>query len=204
MFCDNYEKLLEQLQSRGFTTHSAANGEEAKALVLELIGSCSAGFGGSVTVNSLGIPAALREKGNDIFFHWDEKPENRPATFKKAASADWYVCSTNALTRTAKLVNIDGNGNRVAAMFNGPKNVAIVIGKNKLTDDLESAYKRAKEVACVKNAQRFALKTPCAVSGKCVDCHSPQRLCSVTVVIVQKPKFVEQMHLILVDEELGF
>lgn len=204
VFCENYEKLVSNLEDRGFTVHSAANGAEAKEIALSLIGGGSVGCGGSMTVNGLGIPAALREKGNAVYFHWDEKPEDRPETFKKAAAADWYLCSTNAITMNAKLINIDGNGNRVAAMFAGPRKVMLVIGKNKLAKDLESGMERVKTVACVKNAQRFGLQTPCAVTGNCADCHDPRRICAVTTIIEKKPGLLDELHLILVDEELGY
>ncbi len=204
MFCENYEALVSALEGRGFLVHSAERGEQAKEIVLDLVKSGSVGCGGSMTVNGLGIPAALRERGNPVYFHWDEKPEDRPETFKKAAAADWYLCSVNALTRDAKLLNTDGNGNRVAALFNGPKKVALVVGKNKLVDDLAAGYERIKTVACVQNARRFQLSTPCALTGKCTDCHSPDRLCKVTVLIEAKPKFVDEMHIILVDEALGY
>ena len=117
---------------------------------------------------------------------------------------DWYLCSTNAITMNAKLINIDGNGNRVAAMFGGPKKVVLVVGKNKLAADLESGMARVKAVACSKNAQRFGLDTPCAITGKCVDCHHAQRICSVTTIIEQKPRLLDELHIVLVDEELGY
>ena len=104
----------------------------------------------------------------------------------------------------AKLINIDGNGNRVAAMFGGPKKVVLVVGKNKLAADLESGMARVKAVACSKNAQRFGLDTPCAITGKCVDCHHAQRICSVTTIIEQKPRLLDELHIVLVDEELGY
>lgn len=127
MFCENYDKLVSNLEGRGFTVHSAASGEEAKKLVLELIGDrASVGCGGSMTISSLGLPDALRAQGNPVYFHWDVKPEERAEIFEKAKEADWYLCSTNAITMNAKLINIDGNGNRVAAMFGGPKKVVLV------------------------------------------------------------------------------
>lgn len=204
MFCEKYDEFINELQIRGFTVHTAKSGEEAKEIALSLIGSDSVGCGGSVTVSSLNIPEELRSRGNKVYFHWDEKPEDRPETFKKAAAADWYICSTNAITADAKLINTDANGNRVAAMFSGPKKVMLIIGKNKLSPDISSAFERVKSVACVNNARRFKLNTPCAINGKCLDCKSPQRLCVVTTIIESKPKFVEQMHLILVDENLGY
>ena len=205
MFCENYDKLGSNLEGRGFTVHSAASGEEAKKLVLELIGDrASVGCGGSMSISSLGLPDALRAQGNPVYFHWDVKPEERAEIFEKAKEADWYLCSTNAITMNAKLINIDGNSNRVAAMFGGPKKVVLVVGKNKLAADLESGMARVKAVACSKNAQRFGLDTPCAITGKCVDCHHAQRICSVTTIIEQKPRLLDELHIVLVDEELGY
>ena len=158
----------------------------------------------AATISSLGLPDALRAQGNPVYFHWDVKPEERAEIFEKAKAADWYLCSTNAITMNAKLINIDGNGNRVAAMFGGPKKVVLVVGKNKLAANLESGMARVKAVACSKNAQRFGLDTPCAITGKCVDCHHAQRICSVTTIIEQRPRLLDELHIVLVDEELGY
>lgn len=205
MFCSDYDSFFEELKKRHYTPHSAKNAEEAKAIALELVGSgSSVGCGGSVTVNSMELPAALREKGNEVFFHWDVAPEERPSVFPKAAKADWYLCSANAITRKGKIVNIDGNGNRVSGTFFGPKKTIMIIGKNKFAEDLDSAMERVKKFACAKNAQRFGFKTPCAVTGQCTDCYSPQRICKITTIIECLPGMVEEMHLILVDEELGY
>ena len=92
MFCENYDKLVSNLEGRGFTVHSAAGGEEAKKLVLDLIGDrASVGCGGSMTISSLGLPDALRAQGNPVYFHWDVKPEERAEIFEKAKAADWYL-----------------------------------------------------------------------------------------------------------------
>lgn len=204
MFCENYDRFVNELESRGFTVHSAQTGEEAKEIVLKLIGAAFVGCGGSMTVSSLDLPAALRQQGSQVYFHWEVDPEDRPAIFSKASAADWYLCSANAITADAKILNIDGNGNRVSAMFNGPSKVVLVVGKNKYAENVSEGYRRIKEVACVKNAQRFGLQTPCALTGKCVDCKSPQRLCNITTMIEAKPKFVQEMHIVLVDENLGY
>ena len=108
MFCEHFDEFVNTQTNRGFTVHNVANGEEAKNTAIDLIGSGSVGCGGSMTVSSLGIPDILRKKGNAVFFHWDEKPEDRPKTFACAASADWYICSSNAITADGKLINIDG------------------------------------------------------------------------------------------------
>ncbi len=205
MFCEKYDSFVEELRKRGFIPHEAKNGKEALKLTLELIDPASSvGCGGSKTVDSIGLPAALRERGNEVFFHWDVPPEARSAIFPKAAAADWYLCSANAITRKAKIINIDGNGNRVSGTFFGPKKVLMIIGKNKFAEDMDSAMDRVKRFACSQNAQRFGFKTPCAVAGKCTDCYSPQRICKVTTIIECLPGFVQEMHLILVDDELGY
>lgn len=123
---------------------------------------------------------------------------------RKAAQADWFIASANGITRTGKIVNIDGTGNRVASMLFGPKNVALIIGKNKFAETMDECMDRIKAVACAKNAQRLGLSTPCAVAGRCVDCFSKERICSVTTIIEAKPGAISEMHLILVDEVLGY
>ena len=101
-------------------------------------------------------------------------------------------------------MNIDGTGNRVASMIFGPKNVALIIGKNKFAETMDECMDRIKTVACARNAQRLGLSTPCAVAGRCVDCFSKERICSVTTIIEAKPGAISEMHLILVDEVLGY
>jgi len=204
MFCDQYESFVKNLESHRFTVHSAENGQEAKDIVLHLVGKGSVGCGGSMTVTGLGLPDTLREQGNDVFFHWGCLPEDRDEIFAEAAKADFYLCSANAITRSAKIINIDGNCNRIAGTFFGPKKVIMVIGKNKFAEDLESGMERAKKFACAKNAARFNFRTPCVVTGECTDCLSPQRVCKVTSIIEYLPGWVEEMHLVLVDEELGY
>lgn len=205
MFCSDYDSFFEELEKRHYTPHTAKNADEAKQIALELIGSGnSVGCGGSVTVNGMGLPAALRENGNEVYFHWDVEPAERPSVFPKAAASDWYLCSANAITRKGKIVNIDGNGNRVSGTFFGPKKVILIIGKNKFAEDLDGAMERVKKFACAQNARRFGFKTPCAVAGECTDCYSPQRICKITTIIECLPGMVQEMHLILVDEELGY
>lgn len=117
---------------------------------------------------------------------------------------EYYLCSANALTQNGQIVNIDGTGNRVASTSFGPKNIIMIVGKNKLVDTIESGFERIKRECCPKNARRLNLKTPCAVTGKCNDCNSPDRLCNVSVVISGKPKGFDNFYIILVNESLGF
>jgi hypothetical protein len=156
-----------------------------------------------MTVKSLGIPEKLIERGNKVFFHWLEStPEGMHEARKNASQADVYISSTNALTEDGQLVNIDGNGNRVAAMIYGPKKVYVVCGVNKIAKDLEAGIQRIKDNA-YKNARRLKLNTPCAITEKCSDCSSPQRMCNVTTIINRKPTKTE-LEIIIVGEELGY
>lgn len=167
MFCENYDKLVSNLgRAAGFTVHSAAAAKSEK-LVLELIGDrASVGCGGSMTISSLGFPTLCARRATPSISTGTSSLRSARRSSEKAKAADWYLCSTNAITMNAKLINIDGNGNRVAAMFGGPKKVVLVVGKNKLAANLESGMARVKAVACSKNAQRFGLDTPCAITGQ--------------------------------------
>ena len=204
MFCENYDQFVSELEKRNYTVHSAKDTAEAKAIALSLVGNASVGCGGSVTVQSMGLPDAMREQGCSVYFHWEHEPKDRPAIFEKAAKADWYICSTNGITRKGKLVNIDGNGNRVASMFFGPKRVMLIIGKNKFSETVDESIDRIKAVTCPANAKRLSRVTPCAASGRCVDCYADHRMCNVTTIIEAKPGLIDELHLILVDEELGY
>lgn len=204
MFCENYDQFVSELEKRNYIVHSANDAAEAKAIALSLMGNSSVGCGGSITVHSMGLPDALREQGSSVYFHWEHAPADRPAIFEKAAAADWYLCSTNAITRKGKLINIDGNCNRVACMFFGPKKVLLIIGKNKFTETVDEGIERIKTVACPANGKRLNRSTPCAAAGRCTDCYSPDRMCNVTTIIEAKPGLIDELHLLLVDEELGF
>ena len=160
-------------------------------------------IGGSGTVESLGIYDKLIDRGNDVLWHWKVEPEKRMEIFKKALFSDVYLTSCNALTEDGKILNIDGNGNRVAAMFFGPKKVRIICGVNKIAKDYDDAMNRIKTVACPQNARRLERKTPCAVTENCSDCKSPDRMCTVTTIIEQKPPFVD-FKVYILNEDIGY
>ena len=116
-----------------------------------------------------------------------------------------YISSVNGLAETGEIINIDGNGNRVASTLFGHETVYLVVGSNKLAPDYESALWRARNIAAPKNAQRLNRKTPCAVKGdRCYDCSSPDRICRALVVLWGKPNTVKKMEILLVDEALGY
>ena len=180
--------------------------QEAAQKALSLIpDSRTVGIGGSVTIREIGLVDALKKQGNIIFSHWEEglTPEEKADKRKKALTSDIYLTSSNAITLNGQLVNIDGTGNRVGAMVFGPKKIIIIAGANKLVNNLDEAFARIRNIAAPLNGSRLNLKTPCALTGKCVDCDSPDRMCNVSVVIHKKPN-LSDITVILVGETLGY
>ena len=193
-------KAKENLEARGYAVRLFPDKESAAKYLNEVIDGTSVGFGGSMTLDQMGLFPSLGQH-NTVFWHWKQNPADARAS---AANAAVYLSSVNALAETGEIVNIDGTGNRVASMIFGPKNVALIIGKNKFAETMDECMDRIKAVACARNAQRLGLSTPCAVAGRCTDCFSKERICSVTTIIEAKPGAISEMHLILVDEVLGY
>ena len=201
------QQALDALNRKGFNAVYAADADEAKDIVLSLIGGHeSVGVGGSVTLDQIGLLDALADSGHVVYSTilaarrgGGSKEEMR----RLGMTADVYLSSTNALTLQGDLVNIDGIGNRVAGMIYGPKKVIIVAGRNKLTKDPHTAVARIKKQACPPNARRLGLNTPCAKQGVCADCDSPQRMCNV-VVRIQWPPHGKEYHVVLVDGDFGY
>ncbi|MDD4727007.1 MAG: lactate utilization protein [Tissierellia bacterium] len=159
------------------------------------------GIGGSVTVLDMGLYQALSDRGNTVYWHW--KSEDKKESFKKAKDADIYLSSVNAITRDGKIVNMDGTSNRVSSMIYGHRDVYLIIGKNKLCDNYEAAIDRIYNICAPINAKRIKVNTPCASTGVCSDCDSPERICCTEVIFHKKPNGTN-MTLYLVDEELGY
>jgi hypothetical protein len=190
------------LKANGFNVEIFSSAEEAKKALLEDIDvSESVAFGGSITLDGLGLYEELKNRGNEVYWHW--KVEDKATERMKAITTDVYLTSTNALTLDGKLVNMDGAGNRVASMIFGHKRVYVIVGKNKICKDYEEASKRIKNVAAPKNAKRLNTNTPCRFTGSCNDCSSPDRLCNVEVILHRNPAG-SNVNIFLIDEELGF
>jgi hypothetical protein len=169
------------------------------------------GFGDSLTLRQIGVIEAL-ENGNYTFLNpWQPgiSVEENIRRKKRALTADVLVTGTNALTLDGKIVNVDGHGNRVAAMLFGPDRVIIVVGINKIVADLEAALKRIRETAAPLNVKRhtgFDPMPPCGITGRCSDCASPWRICNKTVIIEREfsnNKYAPRITVIIVGEELG-
>lgn len=203
----NMEIAVEKLRKNGFTVEVFASKEEAEETLLKGIDlEETIGFGGSVTVTKdMGIYQALKERGNKIFYHSTAKdPDEKKQLLKGAVTADVYITSTNAITMDGELVNIDGTGNRLAAMLSPTHDrLYIIAGKNKIVRNLESAMIRIKNTASPKNIERLGFNTPCSKLGKCMDCNSPQRICNATLV-QKRQMFYGNTIIYLIDENLGY
>ncbi|MBQ1868009.1 lactate utilization protein [Selenomonas sp.] len=196
------QTVIKGLQSRNMEGFYAASKEEALKLALELIPEGSTvTMGGGMSVHEIGLPAAL-ESGNYNFIDRD-KFEDRRQAMLLAYDADVFLTSTNAMTNDGVLVNIDGNANRVSAIAQGPKKVLFIVGLNKVCGDLDGAMKRARNVAAPINAQRFGLSTPCAKTGACFDCKSPDTICC-QFLITRYSLHKGRIQVILVNDDLGF
>ena len=195
---ENYCQKPVELGADGLPLRSAHGGYDLRSLR-----AAAQQHGGSMTVQQMGLDQALRARGQQVFWHWGVPAEEANEMRKKAATADTYLCSANALTMDGKIVNIDGFGNRLAATLHGTGKVYMIVGKNKLAENLDAAIARIKNVSCPANAKRLGLKTPCAVLGHCTDCSSPQRMCRATLIFDRKPN-AHPIDILLVDEELGF
>ena len=196
------QKVIKGLASRNMTGYYAASAEEAKKIALDLIPEGSSiSMGGGMSVHEIGLVDALKE-GNYNFIDRD-KAEDKRAAMLAAYDADFFLSSCNAMTEDGILVNIDGNSNRVSAICQGPRKVLFIVGMNKVCDDVDGAMKRARNVAAPINAQRFGLDTPCAKTGSCMNCKSPDTICC-QFLITRFSRHEGRIHVILVNDTLGF
>ena len=198
------ERAAKSLEQKGYQVHCFAAGAEAVAWLTGEIRGTSVGFGGSVTLDRLGLYEALG-KENEVVWHW-RVPEGKTADDMRRAARDTavYLSSANGLSETGEIVNIDGSGNRVAETIYGHERVIFVIGRNKIAPDLEGAIRRARQIAAPLNAHRLQVKTPCAAKGdRCWDCASPARICRALSVLWTAPRG-SRYDVVLIDEDLGY
>lgn len=196
------QKIIKGLESRnmkGFYAHSKA---EALKIALEIIPDGSTvTMGGSVSAREIGLVDAMK-LGNYKFIDRDLS-DNKRAAALAAYDVDVFLASCNAMTEDGVLVNIDGNANRVSAIAYGPKKVVFIVGMNKVCKDVDSAMKRARNVAAPVNAQRFGLDTSCSKTGSCMDCKSPDTICC-QFLITRYSRHDDRIFVILVNDNLGF
>lgn len=199
------ERTIEALKKNRIPAVFFSTREEAKKGVLEMIPpDSSVGIGGSATLRQLGLIEEVKKGGFTVFnplepeLTDDEKMDLR----RKALLSDVFLVGTNAITEEGQLFNIDSIGNRVGAMFFGPKKVIVVAGTNKIVKDLDEAILKVQERTAPINAKRLKIATPCVQTGQCEDCESPGRICNIWVVIHKKPRQTD-LQVVLVGETLG-
>lgn len=201
------QKRLERVQQALVKNNMQATIVETKGEVAPLVkqliptGS-SVANGGSVSLQQAGVMELLRS-GNYTFFDRDTEGADVLEIYRQAFLADYYLCSANALTENGEIYETDGTSNRIAALAFGPKNVILVVGSNKIVADITAAQERRKYYAAPANAMRVGVNTPCTVTGKCSDCHSPSRICCSELILHQQ-RVKDRIHVILVNESLGF
>ena len=163
----------------------------------------SVSWGGVMTVDELRLKQRLAQEGYTLIDRDTAKdPAEKQALMHQALSCGTFLTSSNAISKDGQLVNIDGMGNRVAAMCYGPRQVVVIAGMNKVLGTLDDAIARARNIAAPANAQRFGIKTPCGLTGQCGDCTSPDCICSY-VVVTRNSMVHERIKVILVGEDLG-
>ncbi len=196
------QKVIRGLATRNMTGYYAEDREAALRLALELIPEGSTvTMGGGMSVHEIGLVEAL--KAGDYNFIDRDEMEDKRAAMLAAYDADVFLASSNAITEDGVLVNIDGNSNRVSAIAQGPKTVLLIVGMNKVCCDVDSAMKRARNVAAPINAQRFGLSTPCARTGACSDCKSIDTICC-QFLVTRFSRHPGRIKVILVNDVLGF
>lgn len=204
-----YEKrghiLVKNLKSRHFDACYCENSEEALKKALEWIPrDASIGWGGATSAQQIGLPQALKEDGYQILDRDTcATPEERVKMMKKCLTADVFLTGANAVSLDGQMVNIDGIGNRVAAIVYGPDSIIVVVGMNKVVDTLEDAITRARTIAAPMNNQRFDNQNPCKATGSCADCKCETCICN-QILITRNCRPAGRIKFIIVGEELGF
>jgi hypothetical protein len=193
------------LTKKHFLAQYVSDKKEALEEILKLIKpGDTIGLPGSNTIVAIGLEKILKEKGHEIYNHQGLPKEEKRKIQRKELTSDVFIASSNAITLDGKIINVDGAGNRVAGMIFGPNKVVIVVGANKVVKNEEEGRERIRLVAAPTNVARFGLNNPCNVTGYCMDCDSPTRICCVTTVFERPMASGADMHIIVVGEELGF
>jgi len=199
------ERTIHALKKNNFEALFVPDAKAALEEVMRRIpDGATVGVGGSVTLNQIGLLDALGKRNVRLIWPFQQarNDEERIELVRKSFSSDIFLSSTNAVTEDGKLFNVDATGNRVGAMFIGPKSVIVISGVNKIVKDIEAAEKRVKEWTAPQNAKRLKRKTPCVETGVCADCSSPDRICNIYVTLAKRPSRTDVI-IILVGERLG-
>lgn len=200
------KSLIAAIEKRNMTAFYCESKEACLQKVLELVPEESTiAWGGSESIKECGIPEALKESGKYTVYDRAKylSPRQVKEFNKLAFSSDYYFMSSNAITLDGMLMNIDGNGNRVANLIFGPEHVMIVVGMNKVVPTIEDAYDRIRNIASPPNTIRLKKNTPCSKLGKCGDCYSDDCICN-QIVITRRSREKERIIVLLVNDNLGF
>lgn len=199
-------RTIEALKKNNMNGYYAKNRDEVIELIKDIVSEGSkVAVGGSETLSELGILEHLRSGRYDFLDRYKEGLTREEVTniFKQSFLADAYLSSCNAITENGELYNVDGNGNRVAAMLYGPDKVIVICGINKIVKDVDEAIKRNKAISAPMNAKRLNKKTPCTKVGYCMNCNSPERICN-EYTLIKKQRSSERMYVIFLNENLGY
>lgn len=199
------DTLIEKFNLRGIEGYYCDNSAEALAMAKRfLTPGCSISWGGSETLNEIGLLVDLEESDYILYDRFSAKtPEEKSLMYSKIVTVDYFFMSSNAITLDGQLVNIDGSGNRVACLITGPKNVIIIAGMNKIVTDVNTGIERVRNMATPPNVVRLNKNTPCAELGRCANCLTDDCICC-EVVITRKSLIPGRIKVILVGEELGY
>lgn len=200
----DFETVKKNLTDLGYVVSCFESAREATDYIDSQIDGKTVGFGGSVTLEEIGLFEKLVSH-NDVYWH-QRIPADKTGDEVRAAAnaAQIYVSSVNGLAETGEIINIDGRCNRVASIVYGHEKVYLVVGVNKIAPDYDSALWRARNIASPLNAKRLGKKTPCAVKAdRCYDCKSPDRICRALSVLWSKPMMAE-FEVVLINEKLGY
>lgn len=200
------EKVMAALKLNKMRPFYVENCDQLKIVVRELIKNDRLiTIGGSVTLRESGVTQMLEEEYTEAFLDRSiaQDREEVEEIMRAAFNSDTFITSTNALTEDGELYNVDGNGNRVAAMIFGPRQVIVVAGVNKIVKDMDEAVRRVETIAAPKNTVRLECDTPCARTGECAHCHSDSRICCSYVRLAQQ-RVPNRIKVIIVDQALGY
>ena len=196
----NIQETIKNMEKRGFIVRYFETDKEAAKYLGDTLTGKTVGIGGSVTIRDHGFYDAIKDNNNVLWHYVDTAPD----TSTKAFHAPIYISSANAIAETGEIINIDGRGNRAAAIMYDKELVYIIAGVNKIAPTIEDAMKRAREIAAPLNAKRIGTKTPCVADGKCHDCNSPERICNMAVTLMGRPLGIGRLEVILVNQDMGY
>lgn len=200
------ERTIKALEKNNMKGYLVKNKEELLEKIQELVKEDSlVSCGGSMTLFETGVIDFLRSGKYKFLDRYEANltPEDIKEIYRKTFSADAYFTSTNAITENGELYNVDGNGNRIAAMLYGPDKVIVVTGVNKIVKNVEEAINRNKEICAPANAKRIGTNTPCKTTGHCMDCYSPERICC-EYTLIKRQRSANRMHVIFINENFGY